>query len=242
MISLKDAREQRVLKKNPINMRITGWISHYLIYIGAKLRISPNLISFSWIIIAFLGIFFIALGGYWNALIGILIYHFALILDSIDGGIARLTNKTNAGGEFLDRFFSTLNRSLILFAMGYGLFRIGKGEIFLYLGIYSAILLYLENSIKMKNYESLINSNRVDLIKKRSSKINKLNLNIAFYLKELFRPGNHFTLAFFSILFGLIDWYLYVFSALISIQIIFVFFKVFFELKNTPQSLSKKKF
>ena len=123
-ITLDLAKKQRPLKNLPINMKITGWISPYLIYLFSILSIHPNLITLTWIVLAFIGFYFIALGNYTNMVVGILIYHFALLLDSSDGGVARILGKTNAGGEFLDRFFSTINRSLILLVIGFGLFRV----------------------------------------------------------------------------------------------------------------------
>ena len=242
-ITLDLAKKQRPLKNLPINMKITGWISPYLIYLFSILSIHPNLITLTWIVLAFIGFYFIALGNYTNMVVGILIYHFALLLDSSDGGVARILGKTNAGGEFLDRFFSTINRSLILLVIGFGLFRVRQDTLFLYLGIFSAIFLNLENLIKLKGYEALINSNRFDIIKKKIKKNRKTRHNIKFYIYEAFRPGNHFTLSFFAIIFSLADLYLYIFSVLIFFQTIYVFTKEFFILKHTKQNLlSKQKF
>ena len=118
-LTLDLAKKQRPSKKISVNMRATGWISPYLIYFFSRYSIPPNLITFSWIVLAFVGFYFIALGNYIYTVIGILIYHLALLLDSTDGGVARILGKTNAGGEFLDRLDATvrevgepLNRSL----------------------------------------------------------------------------------------------------------------------------------
>ncbi len=236
-ITLEIAKKQRPLQKLSINMRITGWISPYFIYLFAKLGIPPNLITFLWIIISFISFYFIALGSYWNMVLGILIYHFAIFLDSIDGGLARITHKTNAGGEFLDRFFSTLNRSIILLVMGIGLFKVRGDYIFLYLGIFSSAFLALENLVKMKKYESLINSNRLDIVRKIAVKNKNSEKNIKFYIAEAFRPGNHFTLSFFAIIFNFVGLYLYAYSILVFIQFLRVFYKEFKELKRTPQRI-----
>jgi len=238
-LTLDLAKKQRPSKKISVNMRATGWISPYLIYFFSRYSIPPNLITFSWIVLAFVGFYFIALGNYIYTVIGILIYHLALLLDSTDGGVARILGKTNAGGEFLDRFFSTINRSLILFAMGFGLFRI-RGEIlFLYLGIWSAVFIFLDNFVKLKNYEALANSGRLDLIKDNVKKMKSARKDIKFYIIELFRPGNHFTLSFFAIIFALVDIYLYIFSIIIFLQFLYSFFDIFIYLKNTSQKRPK---
>jgi len=236
-ITLENAKKQRVLKKLSWNMRITGWISPYLIYVFSKLSIDPFIITFTWVLLSFVGFYFIALGPYTYAVIGIVIYHIALLLDSTDGGVARMLNKTNAAGEFCDRFFSTLNRFLILLVMGIGLYRTRNEIFFLYLGIWCGSLVLLDNFTKMKRYESLINSKRLDLIKDLDDKNKNTKTDWKFHLVELFRPANHFTLSFFAIIFGLTEYYLYVFSVLVLFQFLISFYKVFVSLKNTAQNL-----
>jgi phosphatidylglycerophosphate synthase len=234
-VTLDLAKKQGPPKKRSLNRRIIGWISPYLIYFFSKYSIHPNVISFSWIILAFIGFYFIALGSYTHMVIGILIYHFALLLDSTDGGVARILGKTNAGGEFLDRFFSTINRSVLLFAMGIGLFRVRGELLFLYLGIWSALFIFLDNFVRLKNYEALANSGRLDLIKDNVKKIKSAKRGIKFYIIELFRPGNHFTLSFFAIIFALVDIYLYLFSIIIFLQFLYSFLNIFIDLKHTNQ-------
>lgn len=241
MLTLKKAKQQRKLKDLPLNMRITGWLSPYFIYLLAKLHISPNLISFLWVIISWIGLYIISLGTYKETVIGILIFHLALFIDSLDGGLARLTGKTNAGGEFIDRFFSTINRSLILLVMGIGLWKVREDSLFLILGLWTSSLLALENLIKMKKYESLINSNRLDIIQEIYEKNKNKKRSLKFYIYEAFRPANHFTFSFFAIIFSFIDIYLYIFSVLIFFQFVFIFFNTFFELKNTKQDINKNK-
>src|SRR3989344_683366 len=220
MITLQEAKKSRPLKNLTWNMKITGWLSPYFIYILANLNINPNLVTFSWIIVSWIGLYFISLGSYVNSVLGILIFHFALFLDSLDGGLARVLKKTNVSGEFLDRFFSTLNRSLMLLVLGIGLYRASHNAVFLYLGIFSSIFLALENLIKMKKYESLINSNRLDIIKKNIAEKKNIRKGVRFYIYEAFRPANHFTLSFFAVIFSFTWLYLYLYSIL-------VFFEVF---------------
>ena len=90
--------------------------------------------------------------------------------------------------------------------------------------------------MKIKRYESLINSNRLDIIKKSIEKNKNIKKGFRFYLYEAFRPGNHFTLSFFAIIFALADIYLYLFSILIFFQFFILFFETFKELKNTKQN------
>jgi phosphatidylglycerophosphate synthase len=65
-------------------------------------RILPNHITFLRIVLTLLSIGLILLGDYGWKLIGVLLIHFTIVLDKLDGPFARFTGQTTAIGKYLD--------------------------------------------------------------------------------------------------------------------------------------------
>lgn len=77
-------------------------IGYWLAKLAEKLRISPNQITITSIILGMIaGFFFFFSDIYWNV-VGMLIFMFANMLDSADGQLARMTGQTSAFGRWLD--------------------------------------------------------------------------------------------------------------------------------------------
>jgi len=218
-VTLKDIKNiSGNWKEKTLNFHILGNISPYLSWLFAKLPFTPNQISFIWIIIGFIGIFIMGLGGYWFLLLGILIYHFAILLDYVDGEIARIRKKTTIGGAYVDMTFSWIFRSLLLLGLGIGIYNTNGNVIYFYLGIWSCLLLVFDNLAKLKVYEALIDEDRLDLIKKQKEIILKDKSFIQktkIYIIEMLRPFSPFSLIFFAILFNVPHYYL-ILMAIIS--------------------------
>jgi len=68
----------------------------------AKTRVSPNTITFGNILIGLIGAFFLARGGYRSQLAGSLLFLSSVILDGVDGEVARLKVKQTVFGHYLD--------------------------------------------------------------------------------------------------------------------------------------------
>ena len=52
---------------------------------------------------------FLAMGGYWNYLIGGFLFHFTSVLDGVDGELARLKFKSSPFGQWLDTLVDNLS-------------------------------------------------------------------------------------------------------------------------------------
>ncbi len=219
-ITLKDIKKNcDVWNDHPVNIRIFGYVSPYVSYFFTKFLpfITPNQITFAWGIIGLIGILIMTIGSYWYLLLGILIYHFAIFLDYLDGEIARATGKTTLGGPYLDNLFSSVNRGLLVLALGVGVYRVSGSIIYLYLGIVSGLFLIFDNLNKLKLYEALEEKKRLDLLKQvtgeyrikgyKSSKKSFIQ-KMKSYCIEMLRPANPFSLLFFAIVFNVPGYYL----------------------------------
>ena len=176
---------------------------------------TPNQISILWGIIGLIGAFFIAIGGYWYMLIGILIYHAGFILDCTDGELARLKKKTSLGGAYLDKFLHQVHRSVLVLALGIGVYNTSGHILYFYFGAFSSLFFMMDNIGKLKVYEVLANKNKFGLAEKmqesykeRGESKNKILRIMKKYSFEMLRPANPFTLLFFAILFNVAKYYL----------------------------------
>lgn len=240
----EDFRKVRNPAAGPITFQPFSRASPYIGPVFANyFPFTPNQITFIWEIIQLFGIFLIALGGYRNMLMGIVIYHLAFFLDYIDGDLARVIKKTTVGGAYLDKFFHYFNRSLLLIALGIGVYNSPGDKMYLFLGIWSAIFLLFDSMGKLKVYEAMISVNKVDLMFKEkeafieeggTKKENGVFKTIKRYTIELLRPANPFSLIFFAILFNFPHYYLIFFAVLTPIIFISSFIKIYRRIGNTP--------
>lgn len=242
--TLKDIKKTRDFSNYSLNVKPTMKLAPYISWFFIRFLpfITPNQISFLWEIIMLVGFFIMALGGYWNFLAGILIYHLGFMFDSVDGDIARTIKKTTLGGVYLDKLFSWINRSLMLFALGIGLYNLTGKVMYFYLGLWCCFILLIDNLNRLKVYETFVNQGRIDLLKK-SSKIEKEKCKISrknkegllkLYIVDFFRPTSPFTLMFFAILFNLADYYLIFMAILVLVIFVKNFISIYRRIGNIP--------
>jgi len=76
--------------------------SVYFTWFFIRTSITPNQISLLMILMGIIGGVFLAMPGYVNGLLGVLFLHLFLILDCVDGEVARIKRKFSSKGKFLD--------------------------------------------------------------------------------------------------------------------------------------------
>lgn len=76
-----------------------------------------------------------ALGGYWASLGAALLFFAGLLLDCVDGDLARVTLRTSRLGQWLDTITDDLGYAALAAGLGVGLFREGAGAPWLWLGL-----------------------------------------------------------------------------------------------------------
>lgn len=96
-----------------LNRPISTRISRVLVYTD----ITPNQFTFITGLLAFIPVYFVLKGGYWNWLIGATIYHLASVLDGVDGEIARMKMLHSKFGQWLDTIFDFTSMVAVLIAL-----------------------------------------------------------------------------------------------------------------------------
>jgi len=180
--------------------------------------VTPNQLTFMWGFLTLSSFLIIAIGGYWYMLLGILLYHLAMIGDYMDGEIARVTGVKTIGGTWLDKIIAYLSRGLMVLAVGIGLFRSSGNIFWLYLGIWTTMFLLYNNLNRLKVYETLVYLKKLNIaydmekqiLKDGGLKFKKVGFlqKVKSYVVELLRPPNPFSFLFWAILFNVVQYYL----------------------------------
>jgi len=127
-MELKDVRSSYFLEKHNQDKGdfwlyyIVRPISFYLTYVFLKLNISANQATYFSIFIGFIGCGFIVSGNYSFRIIGALLMNLWIILDCVDGNIARFKKTFSKYGEFIDALNGYLMNALLFISVGIGAF------------------------------------------------------------------------------------------------------------------------
>jgi len=124
-ITIRDIRDRYLVskeeeKKFKWTYYIRRPVSYYLAWFFLKLGVSATKVTVIWLIVAAIGCLFIASGNYLNTIIGTSLLEFAVILDCVDGHIARLTRSTRVG-QIMDTWTGEILLVSSLFSIGIGL-------------------------------------------------------------------------------------------------------------------------
>jgi phosphatidylglycerophosphate synthase len=88
----------------------------------ARTRISPNQITLGGVAIGFSGAFLLSRPGYWPQLAGALLFLFCVIIDGVDGEVARLKLMESRFGHYLDVVTDNIVHVLVFIGIAFGLY------------------------------------------------------------------------------------------------------------------------
>ena len=117
-ICYKDSKGKRPLYMEWVTMRISIYVTKLLLYTP----ISADQVTIGMVLLAILGSVLMAFGTLKLMLIGILIIHFTVILDNVNGEVARYRKEGSMMGTFLEQYYHELSVPLIFFSFGFGTF------------------------------------------------------------------------------------------------------------------------
>lgn len=132
-------------------------------------RISANQVTVASLLIGLLGCLLIIIPRFVCGLAGIVLFQLCYILDYVDGALARAKNQTSEKGAYLEKLFSLILGTAILFSAGFACFFRYHKLIYLILGFsagfsffllrcfYNAKLIF---KIKKANYHKDIYNNQ----------------------------------------------------------------------------------
>ncbi len=110
-------------KKRPLYMELfTMKVSIYVTKLLIYTPIHADQVTMLMVLLAIIGSGMMAFGSIWTMFIGITIIHFTVVLDNVNGEVARYRKEGSLMGTFLEEFYHTLSIPFIFFSLGYGIF------------------------------------------------------------------------------------------------------------------------
>ena len=127
--SIRELRKICQSKKQPLYMRLVSMkISIYITKLLLYTKISADYVTMFMILLLIVGSVLMAFGSLWMLFIGIMIIHFTIILDNVNGEVARYNKEDGIIGTFLEQVYHNLAIPLIFFSLSLGVF-IKTGDI-----------------------------------------------------------------------------------------------------------------
>lgn len=161
--------------------------SIYITWLLLHTPISANQVTFLSIIAGMTGVSFLAVGGMWWSLIGVLILNVYSTLDYVDGEVARYRDSTSITGLMLDRVGHHLVNPSIFLALGYGVYRIHHQSYAILLGAVAALAMFLYETIDDVKYSVLAHS-KVEYHLYTLNEPKKKRNNFVFIIKAIVFP------------------------------------------------------
>jgi phosphatidylglycerophosphate synthase len=185
-------------KKFGYNFLMRG-VSKYITYFFLKIfprPIHPALITILRIFLLALGSFLFAFNnGIFIDIISLLFFYFAIILDKVDGEIARLGDKCSIGGAYFDSISHLIEYALFFSSAAIRVFLITNNLLFIFLGFLGVFSSLSQLAIRNYNYyliyKKKIGNERVGINNNSLSKGGKKrNINPIKMISKLFHLFN----------------------------------------------------
>ena len=196
-------------------------IKHYLaLYLTkplVKTKITPNQITFLWIIIQIMSSF-LMLGDYYYRLMGVLIFNFFVsILDSVDGNLARIREQKTSRGAYLEVVGLFLGTPLIFSMLSIGFFLKSDNHFLLILSFFG---------ILGTVYSKLFVLNPKWFPEDKREKFNEIDLcspirkkgKLLTIIGSLFRRGQPFNILLLGMIFNLPELTITIYSIVFILQ------------------------
>jgi len=183
--TVDDIRAGYSEKKRKEDREIRLWIyliirriSFYLSWVFLKLHISANQTTYLSITVGFIGCVFLSIGSHNSTIVGAILMNCWLLLDCVDGNIARCQKSSSDYGQFIDTLGGYVVSTLLFMSVGIGAFR-GKDYIinwdkyiFMILGFWGSLSYILTKLISLKYKELLSHTSTIRI--QQSNKMYKI--------------------------------------------------------------------
>src|SRR5271157_278633 len=112
-----------------VDRHVSRFISRRLV----STSVTPNGVTLFHVAVGLAGAFLLSRGGYWSQLIGTLFFLLCVVLDGVDGEIARLKLQETVFGHYLDIITDNIVHLAIFTGLGVGLYFQTGNKVYLYL-------------------------------------------------------------------------------------------------------------
>ena len=147
-ISYKElkARQKKDLKSGKIVNMFSRNFSTWITYVLAKMGCSPNTVTISNYFVGIVGFIFLSFGTYLFLIVGLIFFVVFILMDHVDGEIARALNKESFEGLYLEALEDYIYFCCLGAGLAIGLFKLYESEVYLYAGFILTALFIIENA------------------------------------------------------------------------------------------------
>lgn len=135
--------QSQAYKDNPANWeaiyfsrRISPWIT----YILKDANVTPNRVTVIWVVMGAMGASLLVFSGKWISMAGVFLLWMAMILDHVDGELARVKKIFSQRGDFLDMLGHQFHYPLIFAALTFKVVLEGGPPFLIFCGLLAAAL------------------------------------------------------------------------------------------------------
>lgn len=233
--------ELKGLKKKDLD---APWIRKVLRYIAtpiaialSKTRITPNQVSFVYFMLYIVSAFLYSKGDYFNNLVASVLLFIGIILDRVDGSLARIKKIESDYGYWFDKTFDNLGRTAIFLGLTFGVYKQTGNYLMWPLGLLG-ITNYLLISIQHQDFMNMFKFGKEVVNEERKKR--KI-------LKQLFynEPLIPLMIVLFSI-FDRLNWFIVLSGTYgtlcMIIQYAMLTLKIKKGIKNAPQATQDERY
>ncbi len=214
-------RLRELCKKEYYNP-IQKWMHHTMLYVTRpllKTNITPNQITTFWLILQLIGSGLMIFGFYWTNILGVMLYTIAMLLDYVDGQIARIKKISTYKGIYLEELGIYFGSPVFFLCLSVGVSRVSGDPRYLLLGVISAICILYSKLVQINPLLYSIDKREV-LVQLRKKASTRPTNKYVGYAVFLIRRSNPLNLLFFGILFNVPHWVLIFYTPLYILELL----------------------
>src|SRR3989344_3101054 len=117
-ICYANSKSKRPLYMELVTMKFSIYVTKLLLYTP----IHADQVTILMMLLAIFGSILLAFGTLKLMLVGILLIHLTIVLDNVNGEIARYRKEGSMTGSFLEFLYHEITATLIFFSLSYGIF------------------------------------------------------------------------------------------------------------------------
>ncbi len=151
-------------------------------------KTTPNQVSLLSITIGAIGAYLFSIGSYWYSIIGALLLQLMVLLDNVDGEIARYRKQTSLKGRFLEFIGNIVVEPLIFVSLSFGVYKtILDIRIFLLGSLAASAILFREILVMIGPYlyfEIKVEGSKFEIKTRKKEKA--IRGVFIFYIKKIY--------------------------------------------------------
>lgn len=131
----------------PPSYRLIRKVSIYITWLLLHTPITANGATFLFLLFGVVGALFLAMGSHWSAIVGVFLLQIHILLDFVDGEIARYRKTSSWFGSYLEQLSHNIVYALVYGCMSWGIYKqLHVSPIVFIFGFLAAVAIILFNT------------------------------------------------------------------------------------------------